>query len=190
MASKVEICNLALSRLATNRITSLSDNTIEAKQCNAIYDEVADDVMSLGPWPSTITRATLAQTATTPTYEYTYEYQLPTLPKCLRVLRINEQKAGDIDFQIEGDKLLTDEATVDIKYIGRVTDTEQYDSYLKQAIVWRLVAEMAYKFTGQASVTTTLVTTAEQRIDQLLNIASGQGSNEDLPSDIFTDIRR
>ena len=78
MASKVEICNLALTRLAAPRITSIEDGTVSAKDCKAIYELVAEQTMALGPWPSCIKRTELAQLSDAPSYEYTYQYTLPT----------------------------------------------------------------------------------------------------------------
>ena len=36
MTSKVQICNMALSRLGASTITSLTDNTTEANLCNTL----------------------------------------------------------------------------------------------------------------------------------------------------------
>ena len=115
MASKVQIANRALTRLGRSRITAFSDNTDSAKLIDAIYEDVAEDVMSMGQWPSVVNRATLAQVATNPNHGYDHQYQLPTDPKCLRVLTLDEAKPGDNHYSIEGDKLLTDLDTVKIR---------------------------------------------------------------------------
>lgn len=189
MASKVEIVNRALTRLGQQRITSLSDNTGIAKAVNAVFDDLAEDVMSMGPWPSCVTRATLAQLVAAPEYEYTYQYQLPTSPKLLRILNVNDAKPGAVDYRIEGDKLLTDENSIKIKYIGSISDTESYDVYLKQAIIAALEAELAYFSTGNKAGAESLRKGAEAKIMDLLSSASMMGSNDDLPSDDYIDVR-
>ena len=55
-------------------------------------------------------------------------------------------------FVIEGRKLLTDEDTARIKYIARVTDPQQYDALLIDALSARLASEIAYAATGSTSV--------------------------------------
>jgi hypothetical protein len=192
MASKVDICNMALSRLSCKPIISLSDNTTEAKTLNIIYDMVAENVMALGPWTSCTKRATLAQLTDTPDWGYTYQYQLPTDPKFIKCLLLNECKKGDIDFAIEGDKLLCNETTAQIKYIALITDTESYDAYLRQAITERLICEMAYQKTGSEGNLDRMEKVFAAKVDALLNMNNTQGNNNedrDLPSDTFTDIR-
>jgi len=189
MASKIEICNMALLRLGCKPIISFSDNTTESKTLNIIYDQVAENVMALGPWTSTLFRSDLAQLTDAPEYGYNYMYQLPTYPKCIRVLEINEDQLGDIDFRIEGDKLLTDETSVQILYIGFVESTESYDAYLRQAIVERLICELAYQRTGSERNLDAMEKAFAAKVDAWLNINNTQGSSKTLPSNTFTDIR-
>ena len=189
MASKVDICNLALTRLATARITSLSDGTVSAKDCNAIYELVAEQVMGLGPWPSCIRRVELAALASTPEYEYTYEYTLPTNPRCLRIISINESKPGEINYDIENGKLLIDESTVKIKYIAYLSDSNSYDIYLRQAIVDHLVAELIYTKTGSLSAFQAALSYATQHAQELLSQASIQTNAKDINSDVYIDAR-
>ena len=189
MASKVQVCNLALTRIAGARITTLEDGTTEAKDCNAIYDLIAEEVMASGSWPSVRRRASLAQLSITPAFEYSYAYQLPLDPKCLRVISVNESKAGEIDFIIEGSHLLVNESEVSIRYLAFVEDVNSYDIYLRQAIVDRLAAELIYKKTGQLSAYKASLDYAAQHAKELLSMASVAGSGENINSDTFIDVR-
>lgn len=191
MASKTEICNAALTRLAASRITNFeTDNTAEAKDCNAIYDLIAEEVMSIGDWPSVRRRASLAQLTSTPAFEFAYAFQLPTDPKCLRITRINDCKPGDIEYTIEGDQLLTNESSISIKYLAFITDTNKYDIDLRQAIIDRLVAELAYKKTGSISTYQASLKYFNDHAKELLARACvGSQSSEIINSDTFTDAR-
>lgn len=189
MSSQVDICNMALTRLGAGRITSLGDNTVEAKALSAIYNQVAKYVMAKAPWPSIRYRATLAQTTNTPAFGFNYEYQLPTNPKCLRVIRLNEFKLGTISFQIEQDKLLTDEIAVDILYLGYITDTEAYDIYLEEAIMLRLCYELSYAKVGQYQVAAMFRKELQEEFMDLINNACSQYPTDELPSDMFIDVR-
>lgn len=150
MASKAEICNLALVRLGANTITSLTDGTQTANLCNTVFDTLADEVMMEGPWTSTIRRADLNQLTTTPAFEYSYQYQLPTDPFCLKVLNVYSLSPSEEDYVIEDDKLLSDESSISIRYIGRLTDTGDWDPYLTRAFIARLASELAYPLTGKS----------------------------------------
>lgn len=189
MSSKVQICNLALAMLGAARITSLSDNTTEAKLCNTLFDDLADEVMIESPWASTVRRAVLAQTTNDPTYGFDEEYQLPTNPFCLRVLSINNEAAGVIPFSIESDKLLISADAVSIKYIARITDTQSYGTALTRAMVARLAAELAYPITGSAAVSSQMYEKYEFILRRMLAIDGKQGSAEIITATTLTDIR-
>lgn len=189
MASKVEICNLALARVGANRITSLTDNLEEARLCNLMYPTIADEVMAEGPWSRTLARASLAATSNTPTYGYDNEFQLPTVPVLLRVLSINESIPGNVDYRIEGDKLLTDESTIKIRYIGRIEDPASYGPYLTKAIVSRLAAELAYTLTANAAAAERLMERYRIDVAEGLALDGQQGKADTWTSDTFLEIR-
>ena len=189
MSSKVQICNMALSRLGANTITALSDNTTEAKLCTTLYDDLADRVMMQGSWTSTIYRVALAQTTNTPAYGYAYEYQLPIDPLCLKVLEVNESAPGSIDHQIEQDKLLTDSASIKIKYIGRLVDTESYGPMLAETIEVLLASYLAFPITGDRGMAQGLREEYAALIGNNLAIDGQQGSNQVISATDLIDVR-
>lgn len=175
MASKVQICNLALSRLGANILTSLGDRTPEADLCSTFFDDLADRAMLQGSWSSTIKTAALAATTTTPP-DFSSEFQLPVDPKALRVLNVIEDKPGEIIYRIRGDKLVTDESSITIRYIGRLTDTEAYGPLLTEAIEILLTSYLALPITGQASLATRFKEEYLAMIDNNLALDGQQGS--------------
>jgi hypothetical protein len=156
MASKTDICNLALARLGAENIISIDDDTKRAKTLKAVYDLVRDIVLADHPWNFAITRATLALLTTAPEFGYCYAYQLPTDPFCLRVLGIVGDTAANVDpgieYKIEGQRLLTNVSPCNIKYIARVTVEGVFTPSFCSALALRLAAEVAYKLTGNASL--------------------------------------
>ena len=178
MASKVKICNLALSRIGASRITSLTDGTVESTLCNVLYEDMAEEVMSEGSWSSTIARSALNVTTNTPAFGFSYEFQLPTVPRTLKILNINEDTVGDYDFRIEGDKLLANVSSVSVRYVSFIEDTASYDVYLKRALVSRMAAEMAYTLTGSATVAERLYARYLRDLDDGLSNNGQQGSEQ------------
>tara|TARA_R100000458_G_scaffold22965_1_gene20537 strand:+ start:7269 stop:7853 length:585 start_codon:yes stop_codon:yes gene_type:complete len=149
MASDVAICNTALNRLGANTITSFTENSKEARLCNAEYEGIRDQVLRSHPWNCALRRATLAQESDTPSFGYAYQYILPTDPYCLRVLQMETEVE---QFKVEGRKLLTDESTAKILYIGRVTDPEEFDSLLVDTLSARIAVEFAFNITGSRTL--------------------------------------
>lgn len=146
MSSKVSIANLALTILGADRITSLEDNLENARRITAIYDQCLEDVLRAHPWNFALVRQGLARLTTTPAFGYDYEYQLPG--DCLRVIEVNDGTNIITDFKIEGRKLLTDNTEVKIKYIGNITDPNQYTSQFIFVFSSRLASEIAYAITN------------------------------------------
>jgi len=189
MASKVQICNMALSRLGASTITSLTDNTTEAKLCNTLFDDLADRVMVQGSWTTTIFRAALALTTNTPSFGFSYEFQLPVDPLCLKVLDINEAKPGTLEYRIEGDKLLCDSSTIKIRYIGKLTDTEEYGPLLTEAIELLLASYLAFPITGDRMIAQSMREEYSIFLANNLAVDGQQGSKDKIISDGLIDVR-
>jgi hypothetical protein len=75
--TETKICNMALTRLGHDQISSLTENTKGASLCSLHYDVCRDALLRAHPWNFAIARAALAQEATTPNHEYSYRYTLP-----------------------------------------------------------------------------------------------------------------
>lgn len=180
---------MALIRLGASTITSLTDGTTEANLCNSVFDIVARRAMMQGSWTTTIRRATLARTTNTPNFKYTYEYQLPVDPKCLKVIGINETLAGNIEFDIESDKLLTDEASVKIEYIAELSDVETYGPYLTEVVELLLASYLAYPLTGKAQLADALKRDYMETSMRNLAMDGKQGSKDFLISEDLITVR-
>ena len=148
MPSVVDICNEAMDLLGAATITALTENSKEARLCNRRFDTVRDAVLRAHSWNVAITRASLAADSAAPAFGFSTQFTLPTDPYCLRVIsfwnaNVNNDIAAydsNVMYKIEGRKILSNESTCSIIYIGRVTDTELYDSLLSSTIAHRLAS--------------------------------------------------
>jgi hypothetical protein len=200
MASTVDIANFALNNLGASNISTLDENSKAARVVNQRYESVRDAVFRAHPWNCLINRADLAQETETPTFGYAYQYALPTDPFCLRVLEFSNgslsypqdnitNNTGGPVFVIEGRKLLTDEGTAKIKYIGRVTDTEQYDASLVEALAARLAAEICYAITGSTSMVQIQTSLYEAKINEARFNDATEGATQRLEASDFIESR-
>ena len=147
MASVVSICNIALSNLGDEKIASLSENNDRARSCDLRYEDVRDAVLRSYPWNCATTRVELARSTTDPVWGFTYSFALPS--DCLRVLDVYDYT---VPFAIEGRFLLTENSSAKLKYIARITDPNDYDILLQQAIGIRLASEIAEALTGRTEL--------------------------------------
>jgi len=141
-ASEVSICNAALQKLGATRITALTDNNKNARECNACYADLRDKELRKHPWKFATKRATLTPHATAPAFDYLYAFPLPA--DCLRLLLPNRE---NLDWQREVHEgvqaVLTNESSsLEIRYIYRVTDPNQFDECFKDALAMRMAETM------------------------------------------------
>lgn len=150
MASSVEICNRALTKLGARRILSITDDVKEARELNSMFDSVRDAELRRNPWNFAMTRTALPALVTTPAWGFAYEYQLPA--DCVRVVQVHDvyyianltdyRTRMDVPFQIEGRKILTDlDAPLKVRYIARIEDTQQWDPLFVECFAARLAYE-------------------------------------------------
>lgn len=148
MASEVDICNRALQKLGADRITSLTQNSVNARACNLAYEHVRDAELRKHPWNFAITRTTLAEDATAPSFGYAAQFTLPV--DCLRLLPPDPLSSNFnyLDWKIEGRKILTDEETsLEIRYIKREEDTGMFDALFTEALSCAIAVELCEELT-------------------------------------------
>ena len=151
MASEIEIVNGALVLLGRETVMQISpaeDN--ERSRIMALrYPQARDRVLAAHKWNAALFRAQVAVDAAAPAFEFANSYSLPTDPFCLRAVSLYGTEER---FVVEGRKLLTDAgAPLNLKYIGRELDTENYPPLLVDAIEHRLAAMCALRLTGETN---------------------------------------
>jgi len=145
--SQVAICNLALTALSTARISSLTEDSENARKCNAVFEMLRDDLLERHNWNFAMKQAELGELAETPTVEeWTVVFQLPS--DCIRVWRME----GDGKFERYGNKIYTNEPTAKIEYVSRVEDTTIYTPGFVKALASYIARELAYGITQSSTV--------------------------------------
>ena len=143
MASEVGICNSALIKIGAARITALTEGSKNANLCNEQYAKLRDAELRGHDWNFAVARAKLAQIAGTPPSGFDYWYQLPS--DWLRTIAVHASDAdtGDLKYEIKGDRLLSDAVDVYLVYIRQVTDPNEMDTLFREALAYRIAAELA-----------------------------------------------
>lgn len=151
MASEVGICNRALQKLGAKRITSLSEDSRNARACNAAYEEARDSELRKHPWNFAITRVSLAADTATPDWGRANQFTLPA--DCLRIHDpYPEDNYNGRDWVVEGRKILTDEsAPLYLRYIAQITDPNTMDALFREALAARIAAETCEEITQSVS---------------------------------------
>lgn len=157
--TQISIVNRALIRCGAPRVSSITQSDSQgAILCNALYNEIRDEVLRSHPWNFAIMRVQLSPTATAPAWGFQYEYELPA--DCLRVLPDvrDANENDDVEHYVECDLngnskvLRTDEPIINIRYIRRHENESAWDSNFASAFAWKLAFEIAYSLTQSVAL--------------------------------------
>lgn len=185
MASVVDICNMALSnKLGANRITSLVDDSKEARECSLAYPNTRDLILNMHPWNFTLRRATLSPTVSTPDHGYDYSYQIPA--DCHRVLEVDT----DYDWVSENTLILTDEGTaLKIRYQAQETDPEKFPPLVVELIATRLAYTICEAITQSPSKKAEIKNDLKELWPEARKLDAQEGSVSQFKEDSWVEAR-
>ncbi len=137
--SEVGICNMALNRIGARRVTSIEeDNTeVNAIRCRTHYDQTRDALLRSHWWRFAVARAELSEDATAPDFQWENQFILPS--DFLRLIDIYDSINP---YELEGERLLTDDDSVDLKYVKGVTDATKFDPLFVEVLVLQLAMKL------------------------------------------------
>lgn len=150
MASKVEIINMALRSLGAVSISSLTENSENARKMVAGYEIYLKALLRLHPWSFNKKEASLSQLTDTPILEdYTYIYSLPS-----DFIRLNKTSVEpDYSHKIKERCLYSNADSVKIEYGYYLDDPARYDDAFVEAFAAKLAAELCYSITRDKDMT-------------------------------------
>ena len=172
MGSVVDICNGALNQLGASTILTLTEDSKNARLCNARYTQVRDSLFRSHPWNCLIKRVELARDTEVPSWGFSYQFTLPA--DCLRVLTILNY---DYDYKVEGRKILANHGTVKIQYVARIEDPNQYDELLRETISSSLAADIAYAVTSSNPTAANMYELFQSKLKEARFVDATEGYN-------------
>lgn len=182
---KIEICNMALSRIGVENIETLSEPSEPARVCKQFFDHARRVVLRRFPWTFATRRVNLALLPVQPE-DYQYAYRYPASCVCLR--KLYEADYSNVTAYTEykllsdnsGSIIYTDVPNACAEYTADITDCVLFDEQFCEALSWKLAAEMAFKLTGNMQ----LAQMAEQQYTTLfLDAVANNGDEQNVPDD-------
>lgn len=157
MASKTDICNIALSHLGISKeIANLdSEQSKEAAACRRFYEVTIESTLKDYSWPFASKIATLNLIEENPNDEWAYSYRYPT--DCLFFRRIlsgnrNDTELTKVPYAVTKDNsgyvVFTDRAEADAEYTVKITDESFFSSDFIIAVSYRLASYIAPRVTA------------------------------------------
>lgn len=141
MASDLDICNRALTKLGQKRIAALSEQSVSARTLNANYSLIKLALLRKYVWSCAIKRDALAADAEMVSWGRARSFTLPA--DWVRMAEdYQEDNTLEKDWVIEGKKVYTDDtAPLYIRYVSNVLEADM-DSLLVEALACKLAFEL------------------------------------------------
>lgn len=188
MNSETEIANASLIEVGAATITDLAaDTTTHGDIVRRWYAHTRDAVLRHYTWNFALARQALSRDSSGPDFEFTNSFSLPTDPYCLRALEMYNSTA---EWKVEGRKLLTDDSTVNLKYISRVTNTVEFDDLFTDALVFKLAANIAIPIKRDNALALKLQEIAEIKLQTARTHDSQEGTFNVMRNNVLNSVRR
>jgi hypothetical protein len=184
MASKVDICNLALVSIGVSAISAITGDSQGAIVCNAVYDQLIDELLRQVEPNFAQTRAALALESAAPAFGYDYSYTLPQ--NCLKVISLEDPSDP---FTVESGSLLTDTEDAKIRYIKEVSDSSQFDSSFVVLAGARIAAEIAFKLAVKPQLQQQAMNKYLRLLSSTTTIDASEGVTEPTQNTTMEDFR-
>jgi len=186
MASQIDICNRALTKLGAARITNILDNSKSARAMNALWDTVRQAELRARIWQFATVRTTLPAVSPAPAWGYNNAFQLPA--DFLRLVQVNDTFAvpgltdyrdqDDSSYVIENNQILAVfNAPLKIRYIQNVTESGRFDPLFVEVMASKLAYEGAEEITQSLSKKNQ----AGQDYKDAVQLATRTGAVERIP---------
>ena len=173
--NKTDIANIALAKMREGRITNIESITDSvAVVLNDQYDHALDLLLEEHRWNFASKRVTLSQLSEAPPFGWDHKYQLPS-----DLIRLKDVNGEDVEassqlFALEGRELLSNDNTVTITYVSRVTDTNIFSPSFVEALSFKLAAITCGRLTGDTKLAL--------QFDQQYNVALSKAIHNDTKS--------
>jgi hypothetical protein len=159
MASEVDICNLALSRIGDSAtVVSINppEASAQAQHCARFYPIARNSLLERHAWGFSLRRVSLPLLTVNPSTTWAYAYGCPSdVTNFVSVLApdaaddysvagVTQAQKYAVEIDSEGNYvLLTNQENAVLRYTGTVTDTTKFSGLFVDALSWQLAAYLA-----------------------------------------------
>ncbi len=184
--TKTTISNMALDRIAVKTISDFdSDTGNPAVKVRIHYDQTRKAVLESFPWAFAGSRKTLTEPADSPAFGWDNQF---SLPQDYLIFRRDDSIDGSLAindrWEIEGEFVYSNDASIQLVYTVDFEDPDKFDSLFIEVLVLTLAIKLLYPLAGTSPITIGLhdelkkdlakVTSKARRIHKKANNVSGR----------------
>jgi hypothetical protein len=196
--NQTAICNLALLRIGiSQQIADITDNSTQARACNAVYENCVRTMLRERPWTFAVRQVSLSLVGENQIADWYYTYRYPTdYITVNRVLPATLTDSTDLSVYVTQDRELdpqtypfklgsdsggrlihTDVPDAIAEGTVYIADTTIFDPMFANALAWYIAAEIALSLTKNQN----LYGNAFQQYQAMASEGFASGMNEQKP---------
>lgn len=144
--SNTSICNMALDKLGASRIVNFensNESSPQAIKCRTHFEQTRDALIESHTWRFASGRKKLSQDTVDPDFEYENQFILPDDYMVKKSVWSGDgPRRTNFSFSLEGDRLLTNEGEINLRYIKRVTDPTKFNALFVEVFILKLALKL------------------------------------------------
>ena len=182
MASKLTIWNKALRKVGELRVTSLTENSVNARLLQDTYEEDKNAVLEMHSWKFARKEYECGLNGGVTPVAWDHSYELPN--DFIKIIYFNNTDAFDrqkVMFDVQGDTLLSNEDTAKIIYTSRETVEGLFSPLFVECLSTYMAMNMAYNRTKSQPLMERLAQAFERQLSRA-KVADGSQDNTPAPS--------
>jgi hypothetical protein len=184
--SEVAVANLALIKLGQDPISSLTQDTTNARLVNAVFEFCRNETLESYPWSFATKTVEMASVDDEEDNlgEWNYAYQLPA--DFISMIKGEDWKQ---DYEIRDGYLFSNDEPMYIEYIYENDNPQQWSYAYAMCLSWRIAAEVSYAITQSTTVAEAMMRGFEMSLKAARYANSRKKSPEGPVIDSFVDVR-
>lgn len=182
-ASRLSISNTALAEIGADSIASLDEESVAARECNRVFDQVVSDLLERDQWGFADRRAAAVALTNDRPAEWVYAYQKPAdAAKVLRVLPPTEasypewgvyawplyEALGPIPFIEVGGTIYTNQEYAILETSSSSVEVTAYSPLFRRAVELELAARIAFPIKRDRQLRGDLIQLAELALSRAI----------------------
>ena len=114
---------------------------------------------------------------------------MPTDPYCLRVINVYDTSDNETNFECRARHIYADVSSIDIIFVGRITDPNEFDSMFMKTLVDLLAYRMAFPITRSRETTEAMFQMFRNSMADAMSVDSQERTPEEIQSEPLLDAR-
>ena len=188
MVSKIDICNQGLVLIGANTIASFTDNNVESKVSNQLYETTLKAMLTKARWRFATKQAQLSKSATDPLDKWDSAYQIPSEAILIHTVTVSDNV---ILYDRYNEFLYTNTSASDVVVCHYTFQPheQEFPEYFTQALVFELASLFAGAVARNDSLSLLYQRRAQQQLVTARSMESQTQTTRKLNTTLLIEVR-